>query len=62
MISIYAGALIMAGLFTLVPGRLMHPVAVRLLKSRKKRAPGRRFFSRFGRPDSPPRRAASTAR
>lgn len=26
MISIYAGALILAGLFTLVPGRLMHAV------------------------------------
>jgi len=26
MISIYAGALILAGLFTLVPGRLMHEV------------------------------------
>ena len=26
MISIYAGALILAGLFTLVPGRLMHGV------------------------------------
>jgi uncharacterized membrane protein len=26
MISIYAGALILAGLFTLVPGRLMHQV------------------------------------
>lgn len=26
MISIYAGALVLAGLFTLVPGRLMHEV------------------------------------
>jgi uncharacterized membrane protein len=26
MVSIYAGALILAGLFTLVPGRLMHQV------------------------------------
>jgi uncharacterized membrane protein len=26
MISIYAGALILAGLFTLLPGRLMHEV------------------------------------
>ena len=26
MISIYAGALILAGLFTLLPGRLMHDV------------------------------------
>jgi uncharacterized membrane protein len=26
MISIFAGALLLAGLFTLVPGRLMHTV------------------------------------
>jgi uncharacterized membrane protein len=26
MMSIFAGALVIAGLFTLVPGRLMHPV------------------------------------
>ena len=26
MISIFAGALLLAGLFTLVPGRLMHAV------------------------------------
>jgi uncharacterized membrane protein len=26
MISIFAGALILAGLFTLVPGRIMHTV------------------------------------
>ena len=26
MISIYAGALLLAGLFTLVPGRIMHAV------------------------------------
>jgi len=26
MISIFAGALVLAGLFTLVPGRIMHSV------------------------------------
>jgi uncharacterized membrane protein len=26
MLSIYAGALVLAGLFTLVPGRIMHSV------------------------------------
>jgi|SRR6187200_531212 uncharacterized membrane protein len=58
MISIYAGALVLAGLFTLVPGRLMHgwcsaPEAIT-------RGSGRLFFGRFGRLDSLARPAASS--
>ena len=36
MIFIFAGALVIAGLFTLVPGRIMHAV---LLAARKGRVP-----------------------
>ena len=47
MISIYAGALILAGLFTLVPGPAHARRPVRVLKPQKGRF-GRRFFGPSG--------------
>ena len=50
MVSIYAGALMLAGLFTLVPGRLMHAVLFGSLKGSPTRGcPDPRFFGRRGR-------------
>ena len=62
MISIFAGALILAGLFTLVPGRLMHGVCSAPEEAAKNALRGGGFSVTSGGSDSPPRRAASTAR
>ena len=43
MIMIFAGALVIAGLFTFVPGRIMHAVVFGHLGERQKQAFGGRF-------------------